>query len=1031
VLFCDLVGSTALASRLDPEDLREVIGAYHRCVAGTVARFDGFVAKYMGDGVLVYFGYPQAHEDDAERAARAGLALVEAVGRLNAAGACKLEAHVGIATGLVVVGEIIGAGEAQERGVVGETPNLAARLQGAAEPNSVVIASSTRRLLGDLFEYRDLGTITAKGFAEPVRAWEVLHESNIESRFEALHPSTPTPLVGREEEVELLLRRWSQAKRGEGRVVLLSGEPGIGKSRIAAALQERLQSEPHLRLRYFCSPYHSDSALYPVIMHLERAARFKPEDTAAARFGKLETVLAPGSHSAEDVALLAEFLSIPPDGSYTPSKLAPQQKRERTLAALVRQLEGLAEHSPVLMVFEDAHWIDPTSLDLLSLTVERIQNLPVLLLIMFRPEFQPPWIGQPHVTTLTLNRLGRRDGAALVEQIANGKTLPPAILDEIVSRTDGVPLFLEELAKTVLESGWLQERDGQYVLEGALPPLAIPTSLHASLMARLDRLAAVKEVAQIGAVIGREIPYELLAAVSPLGDADLQVALGKLISAELIYGRGRPPQATYTFKHALVQDAAYKSLLRGRRQFFHARIAQALEERFPERAATQPELLAHHYGEAGVVERAIDGWERAGEHATKRSANREAVAHLRKALQLVGGVAEPARADRELHLLLALGPALMTTMTSGAPEVTMVYTRARELAQQTGRSAEIFPTLWGSWLNAFVAGDQETARALVEELFKVARSENSTDFFVQAYHAAWPTVAARGELRAAWKLLEESMPLYSREAHGHHALLYGGHDPGVCGHAFAARILCLSGLLDQALAQNDLALALARELAHSPTIAHALWHAAEFHHLRRNVPATQEMAEATLPLVVEQGSAFAVANATMLRGWALVARGSTEDGLAQLRSGLIDWRATGSKMHGTYRLARAAEAFLIAGHAEEALGLLDEAFGMLERFGERWFEPEMHRLRGEASLLLCTDGHDQAESYFQRALDVAREQGARLGELRAATSLARLWRDQGKRANALDLLAPVYAWFSEGFDTPDLTDAKALLDELR
>ena len=602
VMFSDLVGSTALSARMDAEDLREVISAYQKCVASTVQRFGGFVAKYMGDGVLVYFGYPQAHEDDAERAVRAGLELVAAVGALKTR--APLQTRVGIATGLVVVGDLIGSGASQEQAIVGETPNLAARLQSIAEPNSVVIAESTRKLVGNLFELEDLGAQDLKGIAGPARAWAVLRASSAEGRFEAMHATGLTELVGREEELELLLRRWSKAKTGEGQVVLLSGEPGIGKSRLAAALLERLASEPHTRLRYFCSPQHTDSALYPIISQMERAAGFAHDDTAQAKLDKLDALLAQSVTPRQDAALFADMLSLPNDERYPTLDLAPQQRRQRTIEALTAQVETLSRSNPVLMIFEDVHWIDPTSLEALGRTVDRLRTLGVLLIVTYRPEFEPPWIGRPFVTTLTLNRLGEREIVSMIDGVAGNKPLPESIRQDIIERTDGVPLFVEEMTKAVLEA----ESEGDaWKITAAVPSsaLAVPASLHASLMARLDRLGPAKEVAQIGAAIGREFSHALLAAVVRKPEAELQSALDRLGAAGLLFAQGVPPHATYLFKHALVQDAAYGTLLRSHRQQLHDRIVRTLEENFPEIAEIQPEILARHSAEADLDEKAI------------------------------------------------------------------------------------------------------------------------------------------------------------------------------------------------------------------------------------------------------------------------------------------------------------------------------------------------------------------------------------------------------------------------------------------
>ncbi len=666
VMFSDLVGSTALSARMDPEDLREVISAYQKCVTETVRRFGGFVAKYMGDGVLVYFGYPQAHEDDAELAVRAGLELIAAVTGLKAGD--TLQTRVGIATGLVVVGDLIGSGEAQERGIVGETPNLAARLQGIAEPNSVVIAEGTRKLLGNLFELEDLGAKDLKGIAGPVRAFAALRESSAEGRFEALHTSGLTALVGREEETELLLRRWARAKSGEGQVVLLSGEAGIGKSRLTAALLERLAGEPHTRLRYFCSPQHTDSAFYPIIGQMERAAGLAPDDTPQSKLDKLDALLAPTSTSKQHAALFTEMLSLANDGRYPALELPPPQRRQKTLEALGSQIEALTRQNPVLMIFEDAHWTDPTSLEVFGRAVVRIATLRVLLIVTFRPEFEAPWIGRPHVTTLTINRLAQRDVDAMIDRVVGNKLLPASIRQDIIERTDGIPLFVEEMTKAVLEAegkGEAQRTAGTV----PSPTLAVPASLHASLMARLDRLGPAKEVAQIGSAIGREFSHALLAAVVRKPEAELQSALERLVAAGLLFRQGVPPHATYLFKHALVQDAAYGTLLREPRRALHACIAEALDSEFAEIAERQPELLARHCTEAGLIEKAAGLWGKAGQRSLARSALVEAVEQLARALAQIAALpGTPALRREQIKLQVALITPLIHVKGYAAPE---------------------------------------------------------------------------------------------------------------------------------------------------------------------------------------------------------------------------------------------------------------------------------------------------------------------------------------------------------------------------
>jgi class 3 adenylate cyclase/predicted ATPase len=1014
VMFCDLVGSTELSARLDPEDLREVIAAYHHAVADIVRSFDGFVAKYMGDGVLVYFGYPRAHEDDAERAVRAGLGLTDAVGRLDVK-SVKLQARVGIATGLVVVGDLIGEGSAQEQSVVGETPNLAARLQALAEPDAVVIAASTRRLVGDLFEYRDLGAVEVKGVAAPVPAWQVLRPSVVASRFEALRGSALTPLVGRDEEIELLLRRWARAKAGDGQVVLVSGEPGIGKSRVTAALAERLGAEPHLRLRYFCSPYHQDSALYPFIDQLDRAAGFAREDPPAARLEKLEAVLARASPPDEDVALLADLLCLPCSERCPLPNLSAQRKKEQTLEALLRQLDGLAHQQPVLMVFEDAHWIDPTSRELLDLAVERIRSLPVLLIVTFRPEFQPPWTGQSQVTMLALNRLDRRDRTVLVEQIAGGKALPDEIVAQIVDRTDGVPLFVEELTKSVLESG--------------VPLVGIPTSLHDSLMARLDRLASVRRVAQIGAAIGREFSYGLLHAVSRLAEDELKAALSRLVASELVFQHGMPPDAVYSFKHALVQDAAHSSMLRSSRQLLHAQIAEALETHSPEMLENQPESLAQHYAEAGLVEKSIAYWGKAGHRSAARSAMVEAAAQFEKALGQLALLPDTPESQRqELKFLSALGAVSIAVRGYAAPETGDVFARARELWEELGSPSEFLGIPFGHCRCHAFRGELDLALCLDEDLLRLSRLRNDTAGLVLGHTSSGNNLWFVGRFASSRSHLEEALALYDPISH-RSLVQQAGFNPQVSSQAILGIVLFCLGHPEQALARSNAAIAGAQRLAHPPSLASSLVLGAMPLWLAGDDAAVDDRADQIVAVATEQGFPFWGAAGTMYRGWLKAKNGEMAEGISLLRRSLTAYRATGAGIQVPFFTALLARASEIAGQLEEAVTLLDDALQIVEWTGERWFTAELNRQKGQ--LLLRQGDAEAAEELYRKALSVAVEQEAKLWELRAAASLARLRLDQGRRAEARDLLAPVYGWFTEGFDTPDLKEAKALLDELQ
>jgi class 3 adenylate cyclase/predicted ATPase len=945
VMFSDLVGSTALSARMDPEDLREVISAYQTCVAETVRRFGGFVAKYMGDGVLVYFGYPQAHEDDAAQAVRAGLDLIAVVTALKSP--ASLQTRIGIATGMVVVGDLIGSGEAQERGIVGETPNLSARLQALAEPNTVVIADVTRRLLGNLFELEDLGAKDLKGIADPVRAWAALRASSAEGHFEALHTTDLTALVGREEELELLLRRWSRAKTGEGQAVLLSGEAGIGKSRLTAALLEHLATEPHTRLRYFCSPQHTDSALYPIIGQMERAAGLGYEDKPQAKLDKLDAVLAQTSTSPEDAALFAEMMSLPNDGRYPALALSPEQRRQRTLEALTVQVAGSASRQPVLMIFEDAHWTDPTSLEAFGRTVDRIKTLPLLLIVTFRPEFNPPWVGQSRVTSVTLNRLGEHEAAAIIARLVGNKDLPADVMAEIVERTDGIPLFVEEMTKAVLDA----EGEGEArrtVMAVPSPALAVPASLHASLMARLDRLGPAKQVAQIGAAIGREFSHALLAALARKPEVELSAALERLIGAGLLSRQGVPPQATYLFKHALVQDAAYGMLLREPRRALHARIAESLEGRFTDIAETQPELLARHCTEAGLIEKAAGLWGKAGQRSLARSALVEGAEQLKRALDQIATLpATPALRREEINLRVAFANALALT-------------------------------------GDFVAGKEHYDRALA------------------IYDPA------------------EHRPIATRS----------GRDVGVTLLSFRSACLWLLGYPAASRNDSERAVKNARETGQGTTLMYALYFAGESHMCCGNYAAANAQVDELIALAEERGAPYWKAVGTAVRGWLFAVTGKASDAVWAITSGITSLRSTGATLYEPRHLSFLAMAYAELGQLDDAWRCIDDAIEKVERSKEKWGEAEVHRIAGEIALKSLAPDPEKAEAYFEHALAVARQQQAKSWELRAAMSMARLWRHQRKPQQARDLLAPVYGWFTEGYDTLDLKAAEALLGEL-
>jgi class 3 adenylate cyclase/predicted ATPase len=1036
VMFSDLVGSTELSARMDPEDLRELISVYYRCVAEAVRHFGGFVSRYSGDGALVYFGYPEAHEDDPERAVRAGLEVIAALSAIKTS--ALLQVRVGVATGLVVVGDLTVPGETKETGVVGETPNLAARLQGIAEPNTLVIGETTRRLLGNLFQLRDLGAKELKGITEPVRAWAVLRASTVESRFEALHPSSGlTALVGREEETELLSRRWSRAKRGEGQVVLISGEAGIGKSRLTAALLENVEPEPHTRLRYFCSPQHTDSPFYSIIGQMERAAGLLYNDTPKRKLDKLDALLAQTSTSIEDAALLAEMLSLPNDGRYPALDLTPQQRRQKTMEALSAQLEVLSRHNPVLMILEDAHWADPTSLEAFGRLVDRIRTLRVLLLLTFRPEFDAPWVGRAYVTALIINRLEEHDAETMIERIVGNSALSASIRQDIIERSDGIPLFVEEMTKAVLEAGSEMAAERAIAVVPS-PALAVPASLHAPLMARLDRLGGpAGELAQIGAAIGREFSHALLASVARQPEAELTSTLDRLIAAGLLFRSDLPPHATYLFKHALVRDAAYGTLLREPRQALHARIAEAIESEFAEIAENRPELLARHWTEAGLIEKAAGLWGKAGQRSLARSALVEAAEQLRRALDQLATLPSTSLLRREqIKLQVALVNALMHLKGYAAPEPKAAVEHARqfiERAEALGDTPEdpllLFSVLYGAWAASYVAFNGDVVRELAAQFVALAEKQGETVPLMIGHRLMGTSLMLTGDIAKGRENFDHAFALYDPAKHRPLATRFG-QDVGASIFVYRALAQWMLGYPEAALADADHAVENARESGHAGTLMYAQFHTSLTNVLCAKYTAANTQSNDVVRLADEKGAALWKALATMQKACVFALSGNAAEGIQMITSGIATYRSTGSRVYLPIFLAHLSRAYAELGQFGEAWCRIGEAITAVETTKERWYEAEINRIAGEIALKLPQLGPSQAETYFERALTLARVQQAKSWELRAAMGMARLWLDQDMREKARALLAPIYGWFTEGFDTHDLKQAKTLLVEI-
>jgi len=1032
VMFCDLADSTSLSGRLDPEDLRELIRAYQQVAGAVIQRFDGHVAQYLGDGVLVYFGYPFAHEDDAHRAVRAGLGILASLDELNAnlqaRYGVRVALRIGIHTGVVVVGDV-GGGRRHERLALGETPNVAARIQGLAAPNTLLVSERTRQLLHGAFDLEDLGAQQLKGVAEPMRAYRVHRESAVESRFDAATTGGLTALVGRDAELSLLAKRWEDAKAGEGQVVVLIGEPGIGKSRLTEALRHRIAGDSQIRLRYQCSPYYASSAFHPFISQLERAAHFGLNHTAPQQLAQLEALLSEAVPSAHDVVpLFAAMLSLPlDDGRYRPVTLSPEKLRAKTIEALGDQLVGLAGRQPVFLTFEDAHWADPTSIEVLTDIVRRIADHRVLVVITCRPEFVSPWSVGAHITSLSLQRLSRAEVTAFIGRVTGGRPLPRAIVAEIVAKTDGVPLYIEELTKSMLESALIADADTTASVSVA--SAAIPATLQDALMARLDRLAPVREIAQIGAALGRDFSHEMLAAVTRMSAHELEPGLGKLVEAELLVRHGQPPDAHYRFKHALIRDAAYATLLRSQRHQLHAHIAAVLNEQAPTVVTTTPEILAYHYTEAGLVKDALPYWLQAGHWANARSAHVEAVAHCTKGLETLKALPEsPERAEHELALCLALGTALVPTKGYAAMEVEKAFARARELCARVGDSMQRFRSIGGLLVYYEVRAELRTADELARELLTLADDQRDAVFRLRADTTAGQIFFLRGDLRTARTIFERGLAVYDPGRH-HPQMVGGWQDHRVTGLSFLSLILASQGYLDQARETSRRAIAWSEELSHQYSKTFALFFAAWLHAMLQDAPQAGARADAAVALAAEHGFAVFAACGAVPRGWARATHDQAPEGLTELVRGLEAYRATGAEFLRPHQLALLAEIYQHQRRQEEALVALADALSLVEKTDERWWEAELYRLKGE-SLWRHDSDTLKAEHCFQKALEVARRQEAKLLELRAAVSLSRLWQSQGRRVEAHRLLSGIYGWFTEGFDTTDIRDAKSLLEAI-
>lgn len=986
VLFCDLAGSTPLSQRVDPEVLSDIIRAYQDACAGAITRWNGYIAHYVGDGLLVYFGFPVAYEDAAERSVGAALSILESIAALGTLHGEPLAVRIGVATGLCVVGDIVGTGAAQEQTVIGETPNLAARLQGVATPNSIVISASTKELLGNGFVCERLDPLTLKGFSQPVAAWRVVGTREVESRFDAAHGDRLSQFVGREQEIALLIQRWREVAAGEGQLVQVVGEAGIGKSRITDALRAAVEAEDLVRLQFQCSPHHVNSPLHPVIQHMRFAARMSTQDSDEVKLNKLESLIGDPHAVLREAPLLSRLLSLPGEQRYGAVRLTAQEERQQTLRALLAMFERLSREKRVLFVVEDAHWIDPTTRELLDLIVDRIAGLRTLMVVTHRPEFEAYWSALPLCTVLTLNRLSTKACATLIDDLTGGLPLPEEVQAQIMQKTDGIPLFVEELTKTVLESGLLERRADGYVLAGPLPPLAIPSTLQDSLMARLDRLEGVKEIGQIAAAIGREFPLALLDAVAPIHGTQLDAALARLADSELIFRRGVPPDVSFVFKHALIQDAAYETLLRSRRQQIHARIAEALRTQFIERAEAAPELVATHFHRAGLFKEAAPYWLLAGQRAVARSANVEAIAHLSEGLEALRNIPEQRERDAlELDMQISLGAARIAMRGYSAPETERAYVRGRQLLARLDDDPRQFAVLHGLCMVYWNRAEFVHMLEVAQDMLARAERNNDSLALLAAHRVMAVALNPMGRFEEAREHAEKAVSLYDRRQHRDSAHQFG-HDQGVGAYWHLAIAALFLGDLEAADRAAREAGALATELQNANTSLYNSLYLSFTNLAKADWEATLRAASDMVDNARERAMALWVVFGRHHLGSALAALGRWEDALLELRQARAQADGISNTVFTPMTLRYEAEALAGLGRMNEALACLDRAIALGERTEERWYEAEVYRARAAVRRRLRQAG-DEVRADLDRALEVARRQKAALFERRAREDL--------------------------------------------